>query len=72
LKQQVSPVVAIVIIVIVLLGVGAFIYKGSQGVNPGSGKLQSDLDFGKMEKDPAKFEAGVRESLAKDKQRNGQ
>ena len=71
MKKQVSPVVAIVIILIALLGVGAFIFKGSQGVNTGPGKLESNLDSSKMESDPVKFEAAIKASLEKEKQRGG-
>ncbi len=70
MKTQVNPIVVGVVIAVVLIGVGIFLWKGGQGVNGGSGKLQSNL--GAAETDPTKFQQGIAESLKRDKQSHGQ
>lgn len=72
MKSQVNPIVAVVVVVVLLLGAALFFWKGSQGANSGSGKLQSDLNMDKIEKDPEKLRQSIEESLKKDKERRGQ
>jgi len=66
MKSQVSPAVAAILIVIVVAVVGMFLYKSTSGpTQPGGGKLQSDLDFSKVEKDPVKLQAQLKADLDK-------
>ena len=65
MKSQINPVVAVVVIVVLLLGVGLFIWKGSQGPG-GTGRVESNLDFSKAEKDPVKMQAGLQDALKKE------
>lgn len=68
MKSQINPVVAVILIVVVVAVAGFLIWRGSQGVNTGSGRLKSDLDFSKMEKDPVKLQQGIQELLRKEQQ----
>ena len=70
-RSVVNPVVVVIVLVVVLVGVALAFWKGAQGVHTGSGKMQSDLDFSKMEKDPNKLKQGIEESLRKDRERHG-
>ena len=70
MKSQVNPIVVVIVLVVVVLGLGLYFWQGSQGVNTGSGKLQSNL--GPIEKDPVKLQQGIEESLQRDKKRRGQ
>jgi len=69
-KTQVNPFIVGIVLAVILLAVGFFFWKGGQGVNGGSGKLQSNL--GSAEKDPVKFQQGIAESLKRDKEQHGQ
>jgi hypothetical protein len=70
LKTQVNPIVVGVVIALVLLCAGFFMWKSGQGVNGGSGKLQSNL--GPVETNPDKFKQGIADSLKRDQQKHGQ
>lgn len=66
MKSQISPGLAAVIIVIVLAGVGFFVWRGMQGpAGAGGGKLQSNLDSSKVSSDPATLQAQLQEDLKK-------
>ena len=65
MKSQINPVVAVVIVVVLLLGVGLFLWKGSSGPG-GTGRVESNLDFSKAEKDPAKMQSSLQDALKKE------
>ena len=65
MKSQINPTVAIGILVVVALGAVFMLWRGSLGVNKSGGRMQSDLDFSKIEKDPEKLKKGIEESLRK-------
>ncbi len=69
MKQQVHPAVVIGVLVVVAIGAIFFVYKGSNGVNSGTGKLQSDLKMDeaakKADSDPEAFKKSVQDSLKK-------
>jgi hypothetical protein len=75
-KKSVHPAVIVAVLVVVVSAVVLVLWKGSQGVNPGPGKLQSDLKLDEASKaaqaDPDKFKAAVEASMAKDKAAHGQ
>jgi len=66
MKSQINPVVAIVVIALVVLVVGAFIWKSTSGTAPGGGKRNTTLDLNKMEKDPVKLMQGLQELKQKE------
>jgi hypothetical protein len=67
MKKEVSPVVAIALVVIVLAGAGFYLWKQSGGRSAAQGKMQSDLDMSKMEKDPEKFKKELDDLMARDR-----
>lgn len=74
MKRQIHPAV-IAIILTVAIGLVVFlIWRGSEGINPGPGRMESDLDMGRAaedaKKDPAKFQKELEESLKRDRERN--
>ncbi|HLK56907.1 MAG TPA: hypothetical protein VKU00_10095 [Chthonomonadaceae bacterium] len=75
MKTAVHPAVVITVIVVVAAGAIFFVWRGSQGINTGPGKMQSDLKMDeaakKAQQDPEAFRKAVQESLQKDKARNG-
>ncbi len=75
MKQNVNPAVFISILAVVVVVAGFFLWKSSQGINPGPGKLQSDLKLDDAAKaaqnDPDKFSKAVQDSLNKNKATQG-
>jgi hypothetical protein len=67
MKKEISPVVAIALIVVVLAGAGFFLWKQTGGRSAAQGKLTSDLDASKMEKDPEKLRKGLEDLMARDR-----
>jgi hypothetical protein len=70
MKNQLNPKVAFTIIALVLIGAVFFVWKSSNGVNTGSGRMQSNL--GPIEKDPNKLQQEIRQSIEADKKSHGQ
>ena len=56
MKKEISPAVAGVIVAIVVLAVGIFLWRGSQSSLQKDGK--GGFEF-KVEQDPAKLQAGL-------------
>jgi hypothetical protein len=65
MKSQINPAVGIGIVVVVALGAIFMLWRGSLGVNKSGGRMQSDLDFSKIEKDPEKLKKELEESIRK-------
>lgn len=75
MKSSVHPAVAVGVIVVAVGGALFFLWRGSQGVNGGRGRLQSDLNFDAVSKgaqqDPEKFRKDVEASFKRDQERAG-
>ncbi|MGQ9881359.1 MAG: hypothetical protein ACUVSV_10925 [Armatimonadota bacterium] len=68
LKREISPVVAVIIILLFIAIVGAVMWKRlPQSVPPGQGRKQSDLDLSKAAKDPVQFQKEVQQLLGRDR-----
>jgi hypothetical protein len=67
MKQQVSPAVAIIVVLVALCGIGFFLWRQTGGRSPSEGRLKSDLDTSLMEKDPAKFKQELDALIQRDK-----
>ncbi len=68
MKRQISPALAIAIIVVFVVLVGAFLWRSlPQGSAPGQGRKRSDVDLSNFTKDPAQFQRQVQELLERDR-----
>ncbi len=71
MKSEVNPLIAGIVIVILVAVLGFFIWKHSQGPNTGSGRMRSDLDMSKAQKDPAKFQQDLQDLIKRDREAHG-
>lgn len=68
MNRQISPALAVVIIVVFVVLVGFFLWRSlPQGAAPGEGRKRSDVDLSGVTKDPAQFQKEVQELLERDR-----
>ena len=69
MKASLPPAVVVGVLLVVVAGVIFFLWHGSQGVNSGPGRMQSDLKMDKAtqaaQQNPEEFRKQVEESLKK-------
>jgi hypothetical protein len=67
MKSSLHPAVAACIIILAVGGIVFFLWRGSQGINRGGGRLQSDLNFDavskKAQQDPEQFRKELEASI---------
>jgi hypothetical protein len=68
LKSEVNPLIAGIVIVILVVVLGFFIWKRSQGPNTGPGRMRANLDMSKAQKDPARFQQELQDLLKRDRE----
>ena len=59
------------LIVLALLVLGGLLFVGCKDSSSGSGRIESNVDLSKAERDPTKFKQGVEDLMAKEKAAKG-
>ncbi len=67
MKQTIKPGILIAIVAGLLIGISLIFWKTTGGRSEGQGRLESDLDTSKMEKNPAEFQKELDALIARDK-----